>query len=119
MTVKKRVIPILQGIVSLIMHVAFYVVLHMELYTDRAMMANGQVREWHRSPIARLRLEGRSGLLYLQLAFAAASVVAGILIWCGVKNSAVKRIWIACTAASAIVFIVIMIASGNKYVSYV
>lgn len=108
----------LLSIVSLVVNIAFFAVMNLELYTDRARMPNGGVREWHRSPIARLHISDRSALLYLQLAFAAVSVITAVLVLFGVKNSVVKTIRLVSTIASAIMFAVIMIVTGNAHVNY-
>ena len=44
----------LMTILSIIANIAYFVVLNLNIYTDRAMMPTGEVREWHRSPIIRL-----------------------------------------------------------------
>ncbi len=102
----------LQSILAIVANILFFVVLRLSIYTDRAMMPGGQIRQWQRSPIDRLRISGQPALLYLQLFFAAVSVVAAVLILCGVKNSVVKKIRLVSTIASAVMFLVIMILTG-------
>ena len=102
----------LLSILSIVANILFFVVLHLSIYTDRAMMPGGQVRQWQRSPIDRLRISGQPALLYLQILFAAVSVVTGILLLCGVKNSVVKKVRLISTIASAAMFLVIMIVTG-------
>ena len=46
----------LMSILSIIANIAYFVVLNMNLYTDRAMMPNGEMREWYRSPLTRHRV---------------------------------------------------------------
>ena len=53
------------SILSVILNAVFCVVLNTEIYTDRARMADGRVREWHRSPVVRLNIMDRSALYYL------------------------------------------------------
>ena len=107
------------SILSFILNAVFYVVLNTGIYTDRAKMPNGGVREWQRSPVTRLNIMDRSVLYYLQLFFVAVSVITSVLILLGVKPSIVKTIQIISTAASVITFIVIMIVTSNSHVNYV
>ena len=107
------------SILSVILNAVFCVVLNTEIYTDRARMADGRVREWHRSPVVRLNIMDRSALYYLQLLFVAVSVITSVLILLGVKSSIVKTIQIISTAASVITFIVIMIVTSNSHANYV
>ena len=90
----------------------------MSIYTDRTMMANGEVREWHRSPISRLYIANNQWLLYLQLALAAASVITAVLLLFKIKSATVRRIWIISTIASTAVFIIIMIVTSNTHADY-
>ena len=105
-------------IAGLIINVIFYWIMNLKMYTDRAVMPNGQIRKWQRSPAERIHTNGQDVLLYVQLAFAIVSIVTGILILLGVKKQIVKTIWLIAIIASAIFFIVIMIASGNAHSHY-
>ena len=107
------------SIVLIALNAVYYSILKMDLYTDRALMPDGSVREWHRSPVTRLNISGKPVLLYLIMFFAAVSVVTNILVMLGVKNSTVRIIRIVSTIASTVMFIIIMIATGNANVSYV
>jgi len=53
----------LMSILSIIVNIVYFVILNMNIYTDRAMMPNGSVREWHRSPITRLSISDQSFLI--------------------------------------------------------
>ena len=106
------------SIMTVIMNAAFVAVLNMDLYTDRAMMPDGQVREWHRSPISRLYIADQPVLLYLQLALAAVSVITSVLIIFGVKSSTVKTVRMVSTIASAVMFVIIMIVTSNIHATY-
>ncbi len=108
----------LLSIVSIIVNIAFFVVLNLDLYTDRAMMPTGQIRVWHRSPISRLHISDQTALLYLQILFAAVSVITSVLVLFGVKSRIVKTVRLASTAASALLFIVIMIVTANSHARY-
>ena len=72
------------NIVSLIANIAYLVVLNLNIYTDRAVLPGGQVREWHRSPAARLELGSQTFLLYLQIVLAAVSIITAVLLLFGV-----------------------------------
>lgn len=108
----------LLSIISIVMNVIYYAVLRMNLYTDRALMPYGEIREWRRSPIDRLYISDQPVLLYLQLAFAAVSVITGLLMLFGVKNSILKTVQLVSAIASTAMFIVIMIVTGNAHVRY-
>ena len=105
-------------ILSIIANIVYLAVLNRELYTDRAMMPTGEVREWHRSPAARLNIADQSFLLYLQITLAAVSIIAGLLLLFGVRSRVVKTIQLISTAGSTAVFIIIMIVTGNSHAHY-
>lgn len=105
-------------ILSIIVNIAYFVVLNLNIYTDRAMMPSGDVREWHRSPIARLNIADQSFLIYLQIVFAAVSIITSILYLFGVRNSIVRKIQCVSTIGSTIVFIIIMIVTSNSHTNY-
>ena len=106
------------SIVSIVLNAIFFVVLNLEIYTDRMPLADGSVREWHRSPLGRLDVADERYLFYLQILFAAVSVITSILIMVGIKNNAVKIIRLIATIASAIMFIIIMVATSNTHAKY-
>ena len=108
----------LRSIISIVLNIGYFIVMRVEMYTDRAMMATGEMREWHRSPIDRLRIGGRSWILYLWLVLAVVSVITSILMLCGVKQSVVKTVQLVSTVASTVMFAVIMIVTGNTHVNY-
>jgi hypothetical protein len=91
----------------------------MNLYTDRAIMPTGEVREWHRSPITRLNLAGQSFLIYLQIVLAAVSMITSLLFLFGARSSIVKTIQLVSITGSTIVFIIIMIVCANSHAKYV
>ena len=108
----------LLNLVPIIIQAICYAVLKTDLYTDRAVMPNGEVSEWHRSPIDRLYQADLPLLLYLQLAFAAVSVVTSVLALCGVKNRIVRTIQLVSSIASVVMFILIMIVTGGLHAHY-
>lgn len=105
-------------IISIILNAAFIAVLNLSFYTDRTAMPTGEALVRHRSPIDRLYIMDKPALLYLQLAIAAVSVITSILLICGVKNGVVKTVQLISTAASAVMFIIIMIVTSNSGVRY-
>ena len=94
------------------------VVLNLNLYTDRVVMPNGDIQTWRRCAISRLYLAGQPWLLYLQIALAAVSVVAAVLMLFGVSSRIVKIVRFVSTVASAVMFIILMIVTGNANVRY-
>ena len=109
----------LMTILSIIVNITYFVVLNMNIYTDRAMMPTGDVREWHRSPIARLSIADQSFLIYLQIVIAAVSIITSVLFLFGVRNNIIKIIQLVSTIGSTIVFIIIMIVTSNLHAKYV
>lgn len=109
----------LMAILSIIANISYFVVLNLNIYTDRAMMPNGEVREWHRSPITRLNIADQSFLIYLQIVLAAVSMITSLLFLFGVRSSIVKTIQLVSIIGSTIVFIIIMIVSSDSHAKYV
>ena len=108
----------LMTILSIIANIAYFVVLNMNIYTDRAMMPTGEVREWQRSPIARLSIADQSFLLYLQIFLAAVSVITSVLFLFGVRSRIIRIIQLVSIIGSTIVFIIIMIVTANSHAKY-
>ena len=109
----------LMSVLFIIINLAYFVVLNINIYTDRAMMQTGEIREWHRSPIARLNIADQSFLIYLQIVFAAVSIITSVLFLFGVRNNIIKIIQLVSTIGSTIVFIIIMIVTSNLHAKYV
>ena len=109
----------LMTILSIIVNILYFVILNLNIYTDRAMMPNGEVREWHRSPITRLNIADQSFLIYLQIILAAVSLITSILFLFGVRSSTIRTIQLVSTIGSTIVFIIIMIVTSDLHVNYV
>ena len=97
----------LMAILSIIVNIAYFIVLNMNIYTDRAMMPTGEVREWHRSPIARLSIADQSFLIYLQIVLAAVSIMASVLFLFGVRSRTIRTIQWVSVIGSTIVFVTI------------
>ncbi len=114
----KRPMRILLHIVAVVVNAVFYLVLRADLYTDRAVMPDGMVRQWQRSPIDRLYISDQPVLLYLQFAFAAVSVIPGVMLLFGCKNRIVRTVRLVSTIASAAMFIIIMLVTCNLHVNY-
>ena len=106
-------------ILSIILNIAYFVVLNLNIYTDRAMMPTGEIREWHRSPVTRLNIADQSFLIYLQIVIAAVSIITSVLFLFGVRNNIIKIIQLVSTIGSTIVFIIIMIVTSNLHAKYV
>ena len=108
----------LMTILSIIVNITYFVVLNMNIYTDQAMMPTGDVREWHRSPIARLSIADQSFLIYLQIVIAAVSIITSVLFLFGVRNKTIRTIQLVSVIGSTIVFIIIMIVTSNSFAKY-
>lgn len=108
----------LMTILSIIVNITYFVVLNMNIYTDRAMMPTGDVREWHRSPIARLSIADQSFLIYLQIVIAAVSIITSVLFLFGVRNKTIRTIQLVSVIGSTIVFMIIMIVTSNSFAKY-
>ena len=108
----------LMSILSIIANIAYFVVLNMNIYTDRAMMPTGEIREWHRSPIARLNIADQSLLFYLQMILAVVSIITSVLFLFGVRGRMIRTIQLVSIIGSTIVFIIIMIVTSNSHAKY-
>ena len=108
----------LMPILSIIVNIAYFVVLNLELYTDRAMMPTGDVREWHRIPVARLSISDQSFLFYMQIVLAAVSILTSVLLLFGVRSSVIKKIQLVSTIGSTVMFVIIMIVTANSHAKY-
>ena len=108
----------LMTVLSIIANITFFVVLNINLYTDRAIMPTGEIREWHRSPIARLNIADQSFLIYLQIVFAAVSIITSVLFLFGTRSSIIKTIRLVSIIGSTIVFIIIMIVTSISHAKY-
>ncbi len=105
-------------ILTVILNAVYVIVLNLDIYTDRAMMPNGQTREWRRSPIARLNISDQSALLYVQLFLIAVSVISAVLLLFGIKNDILKKVWIISSVLSTAMFVIIMIVTSNTHAEY-
>ena len=105
-------------ILSIILNIAYFVVLNINIYTDRTMMPTGEIREWHRSPAARLNIADQSFLIYLQIVLAAVSIMASVLFLFGVRSRTIRTIQWVSVIGSTIVFIIIMIVTSNSHAKY-
>lgn len=108
----------LMSILSIIANIAYFVVLNMNIYTDRATMPTGEIREWHRSPIARLNIADQSFLFYLQMILVAVSIITSVLFLFGVRGRMIRTIQLVSVIGSTIVFIIIMIVTSNSHAKY-
>ena len=111
----KKLVPIF----SILLNIVFFVILNLELYTDRSPMPTGGVREWKRSPVTRLGIADQAFLFYLQIVFAAISIITCVLQLFGVRNSIIEKVRLISTAASTVMFVIIMIVTANSNVRYV
>lgn len=108
----------LQGIVSMICNIVYFIVLNMTLYTDTAILPNGQMRVMRRSPVDRLYAADMPAWLYAQLVLAAISLITGVMLLLGIQRQIIKKVQMIATVASTAVFIAIMIITANSHVKY-
>ena len=108
----------LMAILSIIINIAYFVVINMNIYVDRATMPTGEVREWHRSPVNRLDIADQSFLIYLQIVLAAVSIITSVLLLFGVRNSIIRTVQLVSAIGSTIVFIIIMIVTSISHAKY-
>ena len=109
----------MMAILSMIANAAYLVIRNIAFYTDRVKMPTGEIREWHRSPVTRLNLSGQSFLFYLQIVFAAVSILTSVLLLFGVRSSIIKTIQLVSMIGSTVIFVIIMIVTANSHVHYV
>ena len=108
----------LLSILSIIADVAYIAVLNIPFYIDRAMMADGTRREWHRSPVSRLYVSDQPWLYHIEIVLVAISILASVLVLFGVKNRVIRIVQIAGIVASTVMFIIIMIVTNNIHAHY-
>ena len=108
----------LMTVLSIIVNIGYFAVLNMNIYTDRAMMPTGEVREWQRSPISRLHIADQSFLIYLQIVLAAVSVITSVMFLFGVRSRIIRTIQLISVIGSTIVFIIILIVTSDSHANY-
>ncbi|MBR5419862.1 MAG: hypothetical protein IK115_01795 [Lachnospiraceae bacterium] len=112
------IVRLITGIISIIANVVFFIVLRLDLYTDHAVLGDGETHTWHRSPLDRMYTAGSNTLVDLQFFFAIVSVISSILLMFGVKNNIVRIVQLISTLASLILFICMMIYAGHVHPKY-
>lgn len=105
-------------IISIICNIVYCIVLNVKLYTDRAILPGGALHALRRSPADRLYAFDRPAWLYAQLALGAVSVISGALLLLGLNRRTIKCVQIIATAASTVVFIIIMMITGSAHAKY-
>ena len=108
----------LMSLISIISNAVYYVILNVQIYTDRAMMPNGEYRTWHRSPVARLNLAGNDWVMYIQVFLMAVSIITSVLVLLGVKNNLLRTVQFVSLAASTVMFFIIMFITINSHAKY-
>ena len=106
------------SIVSIIANALFLVMLNVKFYTDRAFMPDGERMVWHLSPLNKLDAVDKRFLWYFQIAIAAVSIISSILFMIGIKNNVVKIVQYVSLAASALMFVIIMIVAALTQAKY-
>lgn len=111
-------IKIFYYIGSCIVNIVYFIILRMELYTDRYRLPDDEFRERTYSALEKLSHADKSYLSYIEIILMVVSVVTSILVLCGVKNNIVKIIQIGSTIASTVIFIIILFVAGNIHLKY-
>ncbi len=106
------------SVLSILANIVYILILNASLYTDRAAMPNGEIREWHHSPLYRLSSADQMFLFYFLLVCIAVSAVTAILKLAGMRSDTVHKVWLISSILSAAVFFLIMIITGNTHVKY-
>ena len=108
----------LHSLLSIIANIVYFAVLNLEIYTDRAPMPGGEIREWRRSPLGRLGVAGNMTLVYLQIIFSAVSVICSVLLLAGLGSGTVRKVRTVSTIASTAMWRSIMIVTANIHAKY-
>ena len=108
----------LQYIIAIIANALFFFLLNVKMFTDRAVMPNGETRVWHRSPLESLSSTAGGLLYYVLILFAAVSVITNLLALFGVKNRTIDKIRRFSTIASVVVFLLMMIFATFLHPKY-
>ena len=108
----------LPRIISIILNIVYVLVLNLGIYTDRAVMPNGNVREWTRSPIDRLNIMDQTVFLYLQIFFTAVTVISAVLLLLGIQHHVLKKVWLISFIVSTLLFVIILVITSNAHAKY-
>ena len=111
-------IKVILYIISIVVNPVYFMILRTDLYTDVYHLPDGETGVNHRSPIESLSHADMYGLFKLELFFMAVSVITSVLMLFGIKNNIVKIAQIVSTVGSTVMFIVILIISGNVRLRY-
>ena len=104
-------------VISIIVNPVYFFILQKEIYTDQAYLPDGSMLVKRRSPVESLYHVDKSWLFSLELLFMVVSIVTSILMLFGVKKKFIKIAQIVSTVASTVIFIVIMIISGDVHLT--
>ncbi len=106
------------SIISIAVNLICFIILNIKLYTDRAMMPDGEEQEWSRSPIDRLDMADKQFLLYLFIISAVVSLVSSLLVIFGIKHKIVNTVRLISTILSTVIFIIILITANGIHPKY-
>ena len=106
------------NIVPILFNIVYFVILNIKLYTDHAIMPDGDKQIWHRSAIDRLDAADKRFLLYLLILGAVVSTISSIMLMLGIKNNVVRIIQLISTIVSMIMFIVILLVANATHPKY-
>ena len=106
------------NIVTVLVNIVYFVILNIKLYTDRAIMPDGDKQIWHRSAIDRLDAADKRLLLYLFILGTVVSSISSIMLMFGIKNNVVRIVQLISTIASTIMFIIILLVANATHLKY-
>ncbi len=106
------------NIVTVLVNIVYFVILNIKLYTDRAIMPDGDKQIWHRSAIKRLDAADKRFLLYLFILGTVVSSISSIMLMLGIKNNVVRIVQLISTIASTIMFIIILLVANATHPEY-
>ncbi len=104
-------------ILSIIANIIYFIVLRMELYTDTAILPDGE-RTYSYSAIEKLSHAGSTGMVSLQTVSAIVCVIMAILLIVGIKKRTVTIAWIISIAVSTLLFVAILLYAGMVHLKY-
>ena len=99
------------SIISIIVNIAFNVIIFLKLFTARVHMPDGGLSVYHFSALDKLNAAELTILVYLQILISMVAVILSIFALGKVKADIMKKPQIISFIASVVMFIVLMIVT--------
>ena len=106
------------NIVPILVNIVYLIILNIKLYTDHAIMPDGDEQFWQRSAIDRLDVADKRILLYLFILGAVVSCISSIMLMLGIKNNVVRIIQLISTIVSTTMFIIVLLVANATHPKY-